>query len=642
MSIEIRETRVMSTSTAGQLVVLAWGVCLLVGSLAAQETTARLTKEQSQKLVEIRKSATEVTGLIRKKDYDEAGKAISDVEASLSAFMTETSLTDDHKSVAQIRAMLKQQQEMLAKRAAMDAPAGQGGANPAVAAGISFSRDVAPIISENCLECHGADNPRGRLNLTSFATWKLGGQNGPLLRQGAANASLIVGRISTGPNQMPRGQPALSADEIKTITDWINQGARFDGTNEATALGELAQEARAANMPKIDVAKPTGNETVSFSKDIAPFFVAMCVRCHSGPNPRSDFSMETFADMLRGDVLIPGDLEGSRLFRLTGGLELPRMPQSDARLTRKNYEDLKKWIQEGIKYDGGDPNIKLADLAAASAPRATPFRELPIAEQQAGRIARAQALWKQALPNETPVELQTESFFLIGNVSASRLAEIAEQAAAAQKTLESMFPGGDTPFWKERLGIIVFKDHFGYSEFNVTVQRRDIPADMHGHTRSSEDHSEAFIVIEDTGVVTPTASEASTKFLITRLLAQAFIERRFPGLPEWLGQGTGTVIAARDPGSAVYLPTLRQKAQSASALFGRPSDLLRENATGPAGVALGYVMVSVITESQRGKAFPKFLADLSQTKNLGQSLQANFGVNEDGFAQACWAKLKSP
>ncbi len=616
------------------LATLAWVTTNIV---VAQEPF-RPTRHQAPKLVEIRKSASEITSLIRKKDYEEAGKAITAAEESLDAYITETGAPEDHKSIAQVRAMLAQQQQLLDKRAAMAAGPGEGGANAAPAA-ISFAKDVAPIISENCLGCHGANGPRANLNLTNFAAWKQGGTSGPLLTIGNPNQSRIIARISAGPNQMPRNQPPLDAAEIKTIADWITQGAKYDGADESTNLTTLYKD---ATLPKVEVATPTGNETVSFSKDIAPFFVEMCVRCHSGATPDSNFSMETFADILRGDVLIPGKLEESRLFRLTGGLENPRMPQSQARLTRKNYEDLKKWIQEGIKYDGGDPNMKLADLAAANAPRATPFRELPIAEQQATRITRAQALWKQSLPNETPIELKTDNFFLIGNVSAARLSEIADIAAQAQKEIQSIFGVNETPYWKDRLGIIVFKDHFGYSEFNVTVQRRDIPADMYGHTRMSEDFTDAFVVMQDTGVSIPTANEPSTKFLITRLIAEAFVDRQYPGLPEWLKQGTGTVIAFRDPEMAIFKPTMYQRAQAASSLFARPSDLLRENATGPAGVALGYVMVSIMTDSPKGKAFPKFLADYSQSKNLGQAMQTNFNVTQDAFTQACWTKLKSP
>jgi mono/diheme cytochrome c family protein len=607
---------------------------LTTSTAFAQNTPpGRLTKEQSQKLIEIRKSAGDITSLIRKKDYDEAEKAITAVEESITAFIAETGATDDNKIIASVRSMLTQQKQMLEKRAAMNADAGEGGEKPTA---ISFSKDVAPIINSNCVSCHGADNPRGRLNLSTFAAWKQGGQNGRLLTARSAAQSNLVARISGGQNQMPRGQEALSAAEIKTISDWINQGATFDGTDETKPLRTIVEE----SMPKLNIARPTGGETVSFSKDIAPFFVAMCVRCHSGPNARSGFSMETFADMIRGDVLIAGNLEESRLFRLTGGLENPRMPQSDARLTRKNYEDLKKWIQEGIKYDGGDPNIKLADLAAANAPKETPFRDLPAAEQQAFRITRAKELWKQSLRNEASVEHTADNFFAIGNVSEARLKEIADQAAAAQKTLDGIFGAPAQPMWPDRLGIIAFKDHFGYSEFNVTVQRRDIPADMYGHSRSSDDRRDAFVVLEDKGLPTSTAQEHSTKFLITRLVTEAYIDRRFPGLPEWVKQGTGVVVAFRDPEAAPYQAAMKQKAASASSLFTSPGDLLRENATGPGGVALSYMMVSVITDSPKGKGFPKFLADLSQSKNLGQSLQANFGVTQDNFAQACWAKIR--
>ena len=82
--------------------------------------------------------------------------------------------------------------------------------------------------------------------------------------------------------------------------------------------------------------------------------------------------------LYRGDsgrVVLPGNLEGSRLFRLVGGLENPRMPQGQARITRKNYEDLKKWFEEGNVYDGDDPRTE-RPLIHKAASRHAPSRRL--------------------------------------------------------------------------------------------------------------------------------------------------------------------------------------------------------------------------------------------------------------------------
>ena len=88
--------------------------------------------------------------------------------------------------------------------------------------------------------------------------------------------------------------------------------------------------------PKVVVAKPTGTETVSFKNDIAPFMTNLCLRCHGGNNPRSGFSLETFEKLLQGGdsgrVVLPGNLDGSRLWDLVGKQDPIKMPMGQARI----------------------------------------------------------------------------------------------------------------------------------------------------------------------------------------------------------------------------------------------------------------------------------------------------------------------
>src|SRR5579863_7520937 len=61
--------------------------------------------------------------------------------------------------------------------------------------------------------------------------------------------------------------------------------------------------------------EPAGKETVSFTKDIAPFMVNLCLNCHSGKNPRSGFSLETYELLMKGGksgrVVLAGNAEDS-------------------------------------------------------------------------------------------------------------------------------------------------------------------------------------------------------------------------------------------------------------------------------------------------------------------------------------------
>src|SRR6266849_4770273 len=93
---------------------------------------------------------------------------------------------------------------------------------------VSFSEDVAPILTNKCMQCHGQTPLMGGLDLRSRATAVKGGQHGPAVIPGQAAASSLY-RHLTGQEQplMPLGGH-LSEPEISTIKDWIEGGAAWD------------------------------------------------------------------------------------------------------------------------------------------------------------------------------------------------------------------------------------------------------------------------------------------------------------------------------------------------------------------------------------------------------------------------------
>ncbi len=89
---------------------------------------------------------------------------------------------------------------------------------------VDFARDVQPLLTERCLTCHGPAAQGGyRLDRRSGA---LGGVVRPNIIPGSSETSRLVRRISNsqfGPQMPPTGP--LSAEEISTLTRWIDQGA---------------------------------------------------------------------------------------------------------------------------------------------------------------------------------------------------------------------------------------------------------------------------------------------------------------------------------------------------------------------------------------------------------------------------------
>src|SRR5438552_14636579 len=81
---------------------------------------------------------------------------------------------------------------------------------------MSFPRDVAPLLSEKCLKCHGQAPTMANLDLRTRESALKGGQHGPAFVAGNAAAShLYLRLIGQEQPQMPLGGK-LSDQEIDT------------------------------------------------------------------------------------------------------------------------------------------------------------------------------------------------------------------------------------------------------------------------------------------------------------------------------------------------------------------------------------------------------------------------------------------
>jgi WD40 repeat protein len=90
-----------------------------------------------------------------------------------------------------------------------------------------FSKDIAPILAENCIGCHTSSAKMGGLDLDTVEGIKKGGTHGPVLAAGNSGGSrlylMIAGKMSPA---MPLSGKPLAAGEIDTIKKWIDAGAK--------------------------------------------------------------------------------------------------------------------------------------------------------------------------------------------------------------------------------------------------------------------------------------------------------------------------------------------------------------------------------------------------------------------------------
>ena len=103
---------------------------------------------------------------------------------------------------------------------------------PALAAETpSYSKQVRPFFSRYCLECHNAKDDQGGLDLESYAAMLEGGQHGPVLVAGKADASRMVGMVEgkLKPAMPPKKASPLVAPYRHTLpTKIFSSGTNSD------------------------------------------------------------------------------------------------------------------------------------------------------------------------------------------------------------------------------------------------------------------------------------------------------------------------------------------------------------------------------------------------------------------------------
>jgi hypothetical protein len=99
-----------------------------------------------------------------------------------------------------------------------------------IPATIEFNRDIRPILSDKCFQCHGPalQSATLRFDLEDGAKHALSGGRFAIVPGNPANSQLIQRVTATDPAvRMPRNQEALSEKQVALLTRWIEQGAKW-------------------------------------------------------------------------------------------------------------------------------------------------------------------------------------------------------------------------------------------------------------------------------------------------------------------------------------------------------------------------------------------------------------------------------
>jgi WD40 repeat protein len=141
---------------------------------------------------------------------------------------------------------------------------------------VSFSRQLAPILTRRCLGCHDNRKTEGRYALHTFEMFLKAGDSGesPIVAGSPADSYLLAKLTDPDADvRMPQEDDPLSDGEVALFKQWIEQGAKFDGPSQSDRLITLLPP-REHPLPPEAYRKPIPVFALKFSRDGKSLFTA--------------------------------------------------------------------------------------------------------------------------------------------------------------------------------------------------------------------------------------------------------------------------------------------------------------------------------------------------------------------------------
>ena len=81
------------------------------------------------------------------------------------------------------------------------------------------------VLEQRCLGCHGPDQPKGGLDLSTRAGLLRGGQSGSVVAEGKPGESLLIQLVRHEKEPgMPHKEEPLAAEEVEVLVGWVEEG----------------------------------------------------------------------------------------------------------------------------------------------------------------------------------------------------------------------------------------------------------------------------------------------------------------------------------------------------------------------------------------------------------------------------------
>jgi hypothetical protein len=119
---------------------------------------------------------------------------------------------------------------------------------------VSFVREIAPILRDKCLTCHGPEKAKGEYRLDTFELLqKPGASKAVPITAGAPGQSHLFELITAedDDDRMPQKDEALPKEQIALIERWLKEGARYDAPDAKLSLAALAGLVEQPSPPSV-------------------------------------------------------------------------------------------------------------------------------------------------------------------------------------------------------------------------------------------------------------------------------------------------------------------------------------------------------------------------------------------------------
>ena len=218
---------------------------------------------------------------------------------------------------------------------------------------VDFARQIKPLLESTCLSCHGAEKPKGELQLTTRALALKGGEKGPALVPGKPQESKLYAStiLPAGhdDHMPPKGDP-LTKVQSEALRGWIEQGAEWP---ESVTL----QKSR----------------RVDFVKDVQPILEVNCVVCHHEGHAKGGLRLDEQEMAFKGGENGPGIVAflpaKSSVYTSTtlkpGDDALMPPAKKGGPMAMEKVETLRSWIEQGASWPEG---LKLKQRKAEETP----------------------------------------------------------------------------------------------------------------------------------------------------------------------------------------------------------------------------------------------------------------------------------